>query len=263
MKKIYKFLFLGDIFGKTGRKILSEHLFEIKKENEIDFTIANGENLAHGSGINIKGFHQICEAGVDVVTSGNHVFHQKQVMELLDDTDNLLIPANYPMGVPGKRYGVFNVKDLNVLIINIHGIVLINKGFNPPFRVVENILTEYKNFDGPIFIDFHGEATSEKRAFAMYFDGKVTGIVGTHTHIQTADERIQPKGTAYITDIGMCGPYNSVIGIKLESVIDQFLYELPTKFEVASSQPSIQGVIMTYDSEKKCVNSIERLLKIY
>lgn len=245
---IYRFLFLGDIFGKTGREVITEHLNEIKEENKIDFTVANIENLAHGAGINRKGFKEVMEAGIDVGTSGNHHFQRKDVFKLIEeDTPNLLMPANYPEGVPGNRYGIFKVRDIDVLIINLHGQVMINQNFSNPFKMLDRLLREFKNFNGPIFIDFHAEATSEKRAMSLYFDGKVTGIFGTHTHIQTSDERILPKGTAYITDLGMCGPYDSVIGITLSSVIDNFLYSLPTKFEPATSQPSIQGVVVEYN----------------
>lgn len=261
---IYKFLFLGDIFGKTGREVIKEHLAEIKELNNIDFTVANLENIAHGSGINKKGFKEMMDAGIDVGTSGNHHFQRKDVFKLIEEeVPNLLMPANFPEGVKGNRYGIFQVKDIEVLIINLHGQVMITQNFSNPFKILNRLLKQFDNFSGPIFIDLHAEATSEKRAMSLYFDGRITGLFGTHTHIQTADERILPKGTAYITDLGMCGPYDSVIGITLDSVIDSFLYALPSKFEPATSQPSIQGVIVEYDAKEKKVRSIERVLKVY
>lgn len=264
MSKNYKFLFLGDIFGKTGREIIKEHLTEIKEEFDIDFTVANVENLAHGAGINRKGFKEVVDAGIDVGTSGNHHFQRKDVFKLIEEeVPNLIMPANYPEGVQGNRYGIFKVKDIEVLIINLHGQVMITQNFSNPFKMLERLLRKFENFDGPIFVDFHAEATSEKRAMSLYFDGRIQGIFGTHTHIQTADARILPKGTAYITDLGMCGPYDSVIGITLDSVIDSFLYALPSKFKVATSQPSIQGVIVEYNASEKKVENIERILKIY
>ena len=200
MSDIYKFLFLGDIFGKTGREVIKEHLNEIKKQNNIDLTIANVENLAHGAGINKKGFKEVIDAGVDIGTSGNHHFQRKDVYKLIEDgIPNLLMPANYPEGVPGNRFGIFKVRDIEVLIINLHGQVLINQNFSNPFKTLERILRKFCDFNGPILVDFHAEATSEKRAMSLYFDGKITGLFGTHTHIQTADNRILPKGTAYMT----------------------------------------------------------------
>ncbi len=264
MKNKFRFLFLGDIFGKPGRRSLLNNLRDIQKEMNVDFTVANGENLAHGNGINEKGFYEVLEAGVDVVTSGNHLFGVKQVLKIIDETDQLLIPANYPKGVPGQRVGIYEVaKGLKTMIINLHGRVLINTEFDCPFRTLEDLLAKYGDFEGPIWIDFHAEATSEKRAMGLYFDGKISGIFGTHTHIQTSDERIMPNGTAYITDLGMCGPYDSVIGITLKSVIKNFLYSTPSRFEVASSQPSIQGIAVDYSVKDAKAVHIERVFRQY
>ena len=261
MKNNYRFLFLGDIFGKTGRQALVDNLSDIKEEFCIDFTVANGENIAHGSGIHKKGFRRMIEIGIDVITGGNHTFHRKTIYKILENKpENLLIPANYPQGVPGKRYGIFSVDDdLDVIIVNLHGRALMKSDLDCPFRKLETILSENQDFEGPVFVDFHAEATSEKRAFGLYFDGKITGIFGTHTHIQTSDQRIMKKGTAYITDLGMCGPYDSVIGLTLESVIDKFLYQLPTRFEVSSCTPSIEGVVVTYNPSDNKVEAIERI----
>ncbi len=264
MSDICNILFLGDVFGKTGRKVLKNHLQELKKEFNAGLVIANGENACHGNGINQKSFFEMTEAGVDVVTGGNHTFQNKEVFELIEmDLPNMLIPANYPPGVPGNRHGIFKAGDLEILVINMHGRVLINKNFDSPFDAMEKLLKKFSDFKGPVIVDFHAEATSEKRAFGMHFDGRITAIIGTHTHIQTADERIQPGGTAYITDAGMCGAYDSVIGITLESVIDNFLYELPTRFEVSPSAPSIQGVVVNFDRAAGKASKIERVLKIY
>ena len=232
-----KILVIGDVVGRLGRQILTEMLPDIKKENDIDWVVANGENLAGGRGLNKKTVKEIQQAGVDIITSGNHVWFIDEGVELLKKKDSqILRPANYPPDTLGKGWGFFtNALGQKLIVINLIGRVFMKEDFDCPFRQADEILDDIKqdktikDFDG-IVVDFHAEATSEKRALAEYLDGRVTAVVGTHTHVQTNDEKILQNGTAFMTDLGMTGSTNSVLGVGQEVIIKQFLTQLPQKF---------------------------------
>ncbi len=255
-------LFLGDIIGKSGRKIVKEFLPEYKKSNEIDLVIANGENLAGGFGITEKTANEMFRIGIDVFTSGNHIWDKKEGLQFIKSEERIIRPANYPPGVPGRGYNVFKRKNTKIAILNLEGRVFMGSK-DCPFRKADEIINILKNEDVKIIIvDFHAETTSEKIALSWYLDGKVSAIFGTHTHIQTADEKILPNGTAYITDAGMCGPDNSVIGMKKEIAIKRFLTGMPERFQVAKDNLMINGVFVEINPLDGKSISIKRL-KIY
>jgi len=253
----FKILVLGDIVGKPGRNVLKQWLPEWKSTHTIDFVIANGENAAGGMGMTTKIYHELLAIGIDVITSGNHIWSKKEVYPLLDSSDRLLRPANYPDNVPGKGWAVHSIQGRKVMVANLEGRVFM-KSLECPFKTMDHLL---EGFDGKIIlVDFHAEATSEKIAMGWYLDGRVSAVVGTHTHVQTADETILPNGTAYITDLGMTGPVNSVIGMKKDVVLHRFLTQMPSKFEVAKGQTVISGALVTLDPDSGRAISIERIL---
>jgi len=222
-------LFFGDIVGKIGRKAIKKILPELKRKYRPDLILANVENLAHGLGVTERTLREIKEAGVQVFTSGNHIFKKKEVFKILKEKEiKLLRPANYPLGVPGQGELLLSIKNKNILIINLVGRVFFQENFDCPFRTALKILKKYKNKKlEAIIVDFHAEATSEKRALGFFLDGKISALLGTHSHIQTADAQILPQGTAYLTDVGMVGAYPSVIGFKKENILKIFLTQLP------------------------------------
>ena len=251
-----RILFIGDIVGRPGRGALKQWLPGWRKEHEIDFVVANGENAAGGMGMTSKTYHELLDLGIDVITSGNHIWSKKEIYPILDSSDRLLRPANYPENVPGKGWTSHTTHDQKVLIINLEGRVFM-KSLECPFKTVDKILEE---FDGKIvLVDFHAEATSEKIALGWYLDGRVSAMVGTHTHVQTADETILPRGTAYISDLGMTGPMDSVIGMKKDVVLHRFLTQMPSKFEVAKGRTVISGALVEIDPETGRAISIERI----
>lgn len=240
-------LFIGDIIGKPGRKAVKAKLPILFKEEKIDLTIANGENAAGGFGITPQIAKELLTGGIDLLTSGNHIWDRKDIYEFMEKEDGLLRPANYPKGVPGKGSALLKTKTgLQVGVLNISGRTFMGN-FECPFRVAFQESEKLKNFSPIIIVDIHAEATSEKGAIGWFLDGQVSAVIGTHTHIQTADERILPKGTAYITDVGMSGSIDSVIGIKKEIAIQKFLTQLPKKFEPAKQNIHLQGVIIEID----------------
>lgn len=250
-------LFIGDIFGRTGRNIIKENLPRIKEEYRVDLTIANGENSAGGVGITKDIYEDLVNYGIDIITLGNHAWAQKKIFDFIDDAERLIRPANYPPGTPGKPYAIVEVKNKKVAIINMCGRVFM-ECIECPFKTIENILLEIVNRADIKILDFHAEATSEKVAMGWFLDGRITAMFGTHTHIQTGDERILPKGTGYITDVGMTGPLNSVLGVKKEIIIKKFITNLPGKFEVEEDSGQFNGVILEID-ENNIANSIKRL----
>lgn len=258
-------LFLGDVVGKVGRRVLNSELPNLKEKYLPDIIIANGENAAGGVGLDIKTAKEIHKAGVDIITSGNHVWHRKEFYSYLDlNKDTVIRPANYPDGVNGGGVCERFLDDgFKVVIINLIGRVFMNDLVDCPFRKVDKILSTINDENSFIFVDFHAEATSEKLAMGYHLDGRVGAIVGTHTHVQTSDNRILPNGTAYITDVGMCGAYDSIIGVKKESVLERFKTGLPTRFDVAKGQPLISGVIITYQKQEKKSLSIQRIHNLY
>ena len=253
-----KILAVGDIVGEAGVRKLKEELPKIKKEYNIDFVITNGENSAGGMGINERNFNDMLEAGTNVVTMGNHTWGKKDIFKFIDHPQ-LLRPANYPKGVVGKGLGIYECKGKKIAVMNFMGRVDINILTENPFIMARDMVNEIKDNVDMILIDFHAEATAEKIAMARYLDGKITAIFGTHTHVQTADEQILPNGTAYITDIGMTGPKNSVIGMDAQASIKRFETTLPEKYKLAEGECMLNSVIFEIDDETNKAVGITRI----
>ena len=259
---VHNILCLGDIIGITGRFALNRYLENIKKDNNIDFVIANGENVANGIGITRDTAKELFSSGVDVITTGNHIWNNKDVFAIIVGENRLLRPYNYPNQSPGLGYYIYDMLGVKIGVLNMMGRTFMDPT-DCPFQKAQIAIKHIKERTDIIFIDFHAEATAEKQAFAYYLDGEVTAIFGTHTHIQTADERILPKGTAYITDLGMCGSYDSVIGMKKEAAIARFVTKIPHRFEVETTSPMINGVVIEIDSENGKAKSIKRIKYLY
>jgi metallophosphoesterase (TIGR00282 family) len=231
----------------------------VKNEN-VDLAIANAENAAGGMGVDVKSAEELFSAGLHVLTSGNHIWKKKEIYPYLEMQTHLLRPANYPQGAPGRGWCEWqNQNGLKALIINLQGRVFMPNHVDDPFRCVDAILKEHSQHSPVIIVDMHAETTSEKNAIGWYLDGRASVVYGTHTHIQTADERIFPRGTAYITDLGMCGPFDSVIGMEKEIVITGFMSQLPRRFEVAKDNVVLQGVIVDVDEQTGKAKEIRRL----
>lgn len=254
-----KILIVGDIVGRTGRYFFMGQTPELKLTKKIDMVVVNGENAAHGKGLTPNVFSELIKGGADVVTSGNHIWDNPKVLEIIDEEPFLLRPANYPEDTPGKGFCIFPVGRKKVGVINMAGRTFMQPPMDDPFRLTEKFLRRMEKDCDIILVDFHGEATSEKLAFANYFDGRVTAVVGTHTHVQTADEKILPKGTAYITDLGMVGADNSILGMTIEPVIKRFMTGRPSKFEVAEGAAIYCAVLITVDDKKNRATKIERI----
>ncbi len=257
-----KVLFLGDVIGKPGRNALKKKLDQLIRQNEADMVIANGENSAGGIGISAKTCKDLFDSGVDIVTTGNHVFKKREIYSILDREPRLLKPANYPPDTPGRGYNVYKIDrigGLKVAVINLCGRVFIDN-LDCPFRTVNRIL-EYVREETPVIIvDMHAEVTSEKVAMGWFLNGRVSAVIGTHTHIQTADERILPgDSTAYITDVGMVGPRDSVIGVEKENIIKKFISGMPQKFTVAKGDVWINGALIDIDGESGKAGAIKRI----
>lgn len=253
-------LFIGDLVGKAGRAIFQKHIDRVRKKHAIDALIVNGENSAQGRGITPKVAQFFKEHGVDVITSGNHIWHHKEIYSYLDTHKDLLRPINFPPEAPGVGVTTFNCKGFTVGVINVQGRVFMREMVTCPFRAVDSVLTYLKTRTNIILVDFHAEASSEKQALGLYLDGRISAIVGTHTHIQTADERILPGGTAYMTDLGMGGSLNESIGMRKEAVIQQFLTQLPVRFIAATSSPFVMsGVWVEIDATSGKAVHIERI----
>ena len=255
-----RILILGDVVGRPGRRAVREIVPSLIKKEAIDLAIANAENAAGGMGVDIKSASELFSAGLDVLTSGNHIWKKKEIYPYLNEQTRLMRPANYPDGAPGQGWHAWeNQHGLSALIINLQGRVFMPNHVDDPFRCVDGLLKEHGRHSPVIIVDMHSEATSEKNAMGWYLDGRVSVVYGTHTHIQTADERILPGGTAFITDLGMCGPFDSVIGMEKEVVINGFISQLPRKFEVAQENAVLQGVIVDVDSQSGKAREIRRL----
>lgn len=251
-----KILIVGDIVGRPGRNALNAYLEKYK--NKYDFIIVNGENSAAGFGITEKIAEEFLSWGVDVITGGNHSWDKKEIYDYLNNSDSILRPYNYPEGVAGKGYTIKEVNGNKIAVISLQGRVFMNS-VDCPFKAIKKILTELKNVTKNIIVDFHAEATSEKIAFAKYISGEVSLVYGTHTHVQTADERIFESGTAYISDIGMTGSQNGVIGIESEVVIKKFLTSLPQKFQVAEGDEYLNGLELDLDEKNGRAKKINRI----
>ncbi|MCM8781458.1 MAG: TIGR00282 family metallophosphoesterase [Candidatus Omnitrophica bacterium] len=255
-------LLIGDIVGHPGRNAVKELLPILQREENVDFVIANAENAAGGSGVTPQIGDELFKYGIDVMTTGDHIWNRKEIFGYLEKTKNLLRPANYPKGVPGFGSYVINKKSASVGVINLAGRVFM-EAIECPFRVVMEELKGVSKETNVIFVDIHAEATSEKVALGWYLDGVVSCVFGTHTHIQTADERILPKGTAYITDLGMTGPYDSVIGRRVDQILTRFITQLPTRFEMADENVQLAGALVEVDEISGKAVSIKRIQRKY
>jgi metallophosphoesterase (TIGR00282 family) len=255
-----KLLLLGDIVGKPGRRILRDRLPELIRKYTPHMVIANGENAAGGNGLTSDVATEIYQAGVDVITLGNHTWDKKQILDFIDQDPNLVRPANYPPGTPGQGWTIYEPRagQPKVAVINLQGRVFMNP-IDCPFRGADELLLKIRRETPIIVVDFHAEATSEKIALGWYLDGRVSCVVGTHTHVQTADERILPKGTAYITDMGMTGPRDSVLGVQPSIIINKFLNQMPARFEVAEGIAQINGVFLTVDDQTGLALDFQRV----
>jgi hypothetical protein len=270
-----KLLFIGDIVGQPGRRAVAELLPKLREQHQLDFVIANGENSAGGSGITPKTAGEIFSAGVDAITSGDHLWDQKEVMELLASEKRFLRPLNYPPGTPGQGSGIFEVKvgssrcddrtaqravpsNLLIAVLNLQGRTFMPPLENPFLFALDEVkrLREQTKI---IFVDFHAEATSEKIALARMLDGQVSAVVGTHTHVQTADEQIFPGGTAYLSDAGFTGPHESVLGREIEPVLKRFLTGMPQRFEVAKDRVLLHGALIEIDDATGKALKIQRV----
>jgi metallophosphoesterase (TIGR00282 family) len=254
-----KILFIGDIVGSPGREAVKKLLPDLKKEYSLDFTIANAENAAGGSGITPKVAEELFSSGLDVLTSGDHIWKKREVFEIINEDGRILRPVNFPAGAPGCGEGVFKTKaGEKIGVINVNGRVFMEP-LDCPFRAAIAAQEKLSRETKVIIVDIHAEATSEKVALGWYLDGKVSAVLGTHTHIQTADERLLPEGSAYITDVGMTGPYDSVIGRRVEDVLERFLSAIPTRFEVAEENVQLAGVVLDIDENTGKAKSILRI----
>ena len=251
-----KILAIGDIIGKPGRKAVEEILPGLYSEYEIDLVIGNGENAAGGLGLTPRTAEELFDSGIDVITTGNHIWAYKEIIPYLDSGPALLRPLNYPPVNPGRGYLFKN----NALIVNLVGRVFIGN-FDCPFRAMDQLLTEYENKSIPIIVDFHAEATSEKVAMGKYLDGRVSAVLGTHTHVGTIDAQILPGGTAYVTDIGMVGPIDSVIGDDTDSVLDRFLTQKTSRLSVGQGKVSFDAILVEVDKKTGKAVDIRRIQK--
>ncbi len=253
-----RILMVGDVVGRAGRYSFAEHTKILRQEKKIDVVVVNGENIAHGNGITQSTFNEILSGGADIVTNGNHVWDNRDVLKIIDDEPFLIRPANYPEGAPGKGFCIYPYRAKNIGVINLQGRTFL-KPLDCPFTCAEEIVKKISEECDIILVDFHAEATSEKIALGYFLDGKVTAVVGTHTHVQTADERILPKGTAYMTDLGMVGPTDSVIGVKVESVVNRFVSCMPSRFDVAEGACTYCALIIDIDDKTNKALAVERI----
>ena len=253
-----KVLAVGDLIVNAGIQKLKQELGKIRKIENIDFIIVNGENSAEGMGITQKNFEDILSCNVDAITMGNHTWGKKDIFKFIDHP-KLIRPANYPKGVVGKGYGIYECKNKKIAVINLIGRVDINILSENPFITVKDIINKIQKEVDMIFIDFHAEATAEKIAMGYFLDGKATAVFGTHTHVQTADERLLPNNTAYITDIGMTGPRDSVIGMEVSVSLKRFETTLPERYKIATGECMLNGVIFDIDDSNNKVKKIKRI----
>lgn len=255
-----RFLVIGDIVGRPGRKAVKASVQGIKQELKIDFVIANGENAAGGNGITREIAQELFSAGIDVLTMGNHVWDKKEIYEFIGAENRIVRPANYPPGSPGRGSFVYEYGNIKIGVINLSGRVFMPP-LDCPFRTAEELVQQIKNEAHIIIVDFHAEATSEKIAMGWYLDGKVSAVCGTHTHVQTADERVLPQGTAYISDLGMTGPKDSVLGVETDLVVQKFLSAMPARFEVAGGCYQLNAAVIDIDEKTGLATSIKRIVE--
>ncbi|MDQ7224919.1 TIGR00282 family metallophosphoesterase [Staphylococcus haemolyticus] len=252
-------LFIGDIVGKVGRNAIAEYLPKIKQSYRPTVSIVNAENAAHGKGLTEKLYKQLLRDGVDFMTMGNHTYGQREIYDFIDDANRMVRPANFPSEAPGVGMRFIQINDIKLAIINLQGRSFM-QDIDDPFKKADQLIEEAKKETNFIFVDFHAETTSEKNAMGWYLDGRVSAVVGTHTHIQTSDERVLPNGTGYITDVGMTGYYDGILGINRDEVIERFITSLPQRHVVPDDGRSVlSGVIIDLDKDGK-TKQIERIL---
>jgi len=254
-----RILMIGDVVGRPGRRAVIENVPGLVRDEGINLTIANGENAAGGNGITREVANELFSAGVEVITMGNHVWNKKEIFNLIAREERIIRPGNYPPGAPGAGFGRYETKNgVKVGVFNLSGRVFM-PGLDCPFRKAEEVIQVLREWSNIILLDFHAEATSEKIAMAYHLEGRLSAVCGTHTHVQTADERVLPGGTAYITDVGMTGPLDSVIGVKKEAVLEKFITQMPRKFEVAAGPYQFNAVIIDIDIQTGRAKNIKRV----
>lgn len=257
-----RMLFVGDVVGRPGRRAITSLLPGLRRELRPDLVVVNGENAAGGFGITMSSADELFSAGADVLTLGNHTWDNKEIYEVLAENSNIVRPANYPPGVPGAGYTIVaGPGGARIAVINLAGRVFLDH-VDDPFRSFDDLYHEVSSQATSVIVDFHAEATSEKVAFGWYADGRATAVLGTHTHVTTADERVLPKGTAYITDVGMCGPLDSVLGVDADIIVRRFLTQLPARFEVAKGPVQLNAVVVDFCHEDGRALAIERVRRV-
>jgi len=258
-----KILFLGDIVGEPGRKAVIETVPLLKKERGIDFVIVNGENAANGRGITPKITIDLLRAGISVITTGDHIWDQKEIVAYIDTEPRLLRPVNYPGKTPGQGSIVLETAKGKIGVINVQGRTFMQPILENPFRIMDEVVAKMRGETHVIFVDVHAETTSEKIAMGRFLDGKVSAVVGTHTHTQTADEQVFPGGTAFLCDAGMCGPSESVLGREIEPIVARFITNLPVNFPVARGPVKMHGALIEIDETTGRAVSIERIAQLF
>ncbi|MGG5252875.1 TIGR00282 family metallophosphoesterase [Neobacillus sp. SM06] len=252
-------LFIGDVVGSLGREMVTQYLPKLKEKYRPHLTVINGENAASGKGITEKIYRQFLDAGAQVVTLGNHAWDNREIFEFINDAKYLIRPANFPEGTPGKGIAFVKINDLEVAIINLQGRTFMSP-IDCPFKKADELIELARKRTPFIFIDFHAEVTSEKQAMGWYVDGRVSAVIGTHTHVQTADNRILPEGTGYLTDVGMTGPYDGILGVEKEAVLKRFLTSMPVRFDIPKSgRGQLSAVFLELDRKTGLTKKIERI----
>jgi metallophosphoesterase (TIGR00282 family) len=257
-----KILLVGDIVGKPGRNAFTQVAARMRSEGQVDFIIANGENAASGRGPTLEIAQALLNAGADVVTLGDHAWDSRDLVEKIDLEPRIIRPANFPKGAPGRGVYRVDTPEGDITIFQLIGRVFMQPNYDCPFQMADRMLKGELSNDKVIFLDFHGEASSERMAMGRFLDGRVSAVFGTHTHCQTSDERVFPNGTAYITDLGMTGPRDSVLGREVEPVVKKFLTGVPQKFDVAKGEPMLEGAIVDVDMKTGKARSIERIREL-
>lgn len=255
-----RILMIGDVVGRPGRRAMSIIVPELRRQEQIDLVVANGENSAGGRGLTQQTADELLGCGVDVLTTGNHVFHQKDILPYLEMDMPVLRPLNYPPGVPGRGHTIVRCAGVQVMVVNLCGRVNL-MDLDSPFQRVDRLFKDFATMPAVTVVDFHAETTSEKQAMGWYLDGRASIVAGTHTHVPTADARLLRRGTAYVTDLGMVGPYNSILGDRIEPILGHFLTQMPARFEVGDGPVVFNSVLVDVDDAGKAI-SIKRVDRI-
>jgi metallophosphoesterase (TIGR00282 family) len=253
-----KLLFLGDVVGRPGRRLVQRVLPDLRRELAVDLVIANAENAAAGAGITAECASDLFDAGCDVLTGGNHIWDKEEGITVVDREARIVRPINYPAGTPGRGYGIFAAGGHKVAVISVLGRIFMHP-MDCPFRSIDGALSKLAGQVSLVFVDVHAEATSEKIALGWYLDGRVSAVIGTHTHVPTADETILPRGTAYLTDVGMTGAHDSIIGVRKELALKRMLTQMPVRFQPADGDPRLHGVFLELDAASGRALRIERI----